>query len=96
MYVSLIRRLKTFSVTEDGQLSPVSFSRASVYEKVYRAGPARKTKQHNIRIPVEGYAEDDSTTHVPGFAVPKNFVWDGVDTGDSRRFLIDIEVPVCY
>ncbi|TPX45360.1 hypothetical protein SeLEV6574_g03905 [Synchytrium endobioticum] len=91
LYISLIRRLKTFSVTGDGQLSPVSFSRATVYKKVYESGSSRNQQ---IRNPAKGYAEDDKRTRVPGFAVAKNFVWDGVDSGDSRKFVVDIEVPL--
>ncbi|TPX30417.1 hypothetical protein SmJEL517_g06017 [Synchytrium microbalum] len=94
LYVSLIRRLKTFAVTEDGQLSPVSFSRTNVYEKVFRAMPSKGKQDGNIRVPAEGWAEDDSSTSVLGSAVPKNFVWDGVDSGDTRRFVVDMEIPL--
>ncbi|KAJ3239235.1 hypothetical protein HDU81_006340 [Chytriomyces hyalinus] len=89
--LSLVRRLKTFSLTNtgSGSLIPISFSRDIVTEKLYRSSKPKFSERSLLAKPTPQWEESHGRKS-------KSFVeedWPGVKRGESFSFLASIDVP---
>jgi len=82
--VSLIRRLKTFTITESGQITPLSFNRQIVYCKTFK--PAKPLTNSKNILRASGAMTEGKDFENVGF-------WDGCDRDRSIRMGLDIAVP---
>ncbi|TPX66541.1 hypothetical protein CcCBS67573_g07777 [Chytriomyces confervae] len=89
--LSLIRRLKTFSLTnaESGSLIPINFSRDIVTEKLYRSSKPKFSERGLLAKPAPQWEE--SCGNKSKACVEED--WPGVKRGESFSFLASIDVP---
>jgi hypothetical protein len=79
-------------IDEPQGLTPMSFSKLTVFEKEYMPKKSSKASGAFLRNPKNigaGYSEEEGMMGAKG----KN-VWTGVDPESSRAVILDIPVPV--
>lgn len=96
--LSLIRRLKTFSQKENGQLLPVNFKRNIVCERYFKCAKPANDSSATLKFKKAGNGWSEEDFGLNGISLKKEKHqkgwWNGVAAGENRKLILDIQIPV--